>query len=902
MAWGIGIKSNVEAVPWSAAPSDGLLVSGESIGLVLSLDSSSLQARAAAYSTTFILNTTSPTPTPHPVSQLMQFVGLVTVSAMPSAEHSNATLLHNASELIVASSIIQFDVTPVDHTGLVILDGWDIGYVAKLRYLVDASETVCVVAYDATVDRHRGYCALPNLVLGDFTLHVTESGTAGLTVAEHPLVVTKCPPTYTRANATCTCPLGLYDTGSVCAPCPSGTIRDDTTAVICSECEYPRAPNDERTACTACVAGHFWDQDEALCAACPSGVTCGEGSSLADWELRPGLWRPNDKSQTVLVCAFGDMSCPGHSTGGCEGGDEPYCACGYRGPLCSECDSRDAKNKYFNGWTKDGCFLCESSNAHLSTVLFGGFVLFCLVGFMICVGTKIKRVKQHARYLQAKQLYKASSRRLRICFFTFQVIAEYTAVSDGTAGGRSHPEPSATFASVLRATNLDILGFVPFGCFLPASTFFTKLFIQTMTPAALIALLWLRVLVLSLGRDQDSKEQHTRKALHLTFLLLELLLPRTSSVVMKTFACVQFDNEFYLQEQLTQACDGGPRRRTWVAFATCMLFLYPIGVPLVVFCLLATRRKQIKVLMETMAAHGGSTSLAKVARRPSVIQNDPDFVVGAQRLSWLAVKCKYFRPSCWYMSVVLLLFRLAQTSLLVICPDQSVQASLATCFALMGCAVIRELSPYTSDSMNLTAVLGQALIFLWCFTIVLYHTGTLNRLPTALVGTVLVLATLAFFVHTLWSTYNEMSNRGNSAQPRTEASQGGDSEAPADAERDARGHADEAGDIELTSFEAPRKRGMLSPNDKPNAPDDASSGRGGSSSLWPSLDFSLCVATPKPQASLLVPPETLDSLAQLAREQLKEKDEAKLKILAERMLTLALSAGADSQDQDPDQG
>ena len=95
MAWGIGIKSNVEAVPWSAAPSDGLLVSGESIGLVLSLDSSSLQARAAAYSTTFILNTTSPTPTPHPVSQLMQFVGLVMVSAMPSAEHSNVTLLHN---------------------------------------------------------------------------------------------------------------------------------------------------------------------------------------------------------------------------------------------------------------------------------------------------------------------------------------------------------------------------------------------------------------------------------------------------------------------------------------------------------------------------------------------------------------------------------------------------------------------------------------------------------------------------------------------------------------------------------------------------------------------------------------------------------------------------------------
>ena len=221
MAWHIRVENNSEAVPWSGAPADGFLGAREAIELVLSLNSSSLQARAAVYSTTFSLNTTSPTPTPHPQTQFMTFVGLVTVSATPNAEQSTVALLNTSG--IVASSHIRFQVTPVDETGLVILDGSDIAYNAKLRYSVDSvdSETLCIVAYEAMDARHLGECELPSLTIGTFTLVVFDAAGAEVGRDSNRFAVSLCPPTYSTLGGDdkCACEPGSYDSGFVCAPC-----------------------------------------------------------------------------------------------------------------------------------------------------------------------------------------------------------------------------------------------------------------------------------------------------------------------------------------------------------------------------------------------------------------------------------------------------------------------------------------------------------------------------------------------------------------------------------------------------------------------------------------------------------------------------------------------------------
>ena len=69
----------------------------------------------------------------------------------------------------------------------------------------------------------------------------------------------------------------------------------------------------------------------------------------------------------------------------------------------------------------------------------------------------------------------------------------------------------------------------------------------------------------------------TQTVLGAILILLELLLPSISTTIFQTFGCVEFDDGFYLQAQLSLACDNTGRRKTWVAFASLMMLFYPIG-------------------------------------------------------------------------------------------------------------------------------------------------------------------------------------------------------------------------------------------------------------------------------------------------------------------------------------
>ena len=196
------------------------------------------------------------------------------------------------------------------------------------------------------------------------------------------------------------------------------------------------------------------------------------------------------------------------------------------------------------------------------------------------------------------------------------------------------------------------------------------------------------------------------------------------------------------------------------------------GVPLLFFGLIYPHRHEIKSMLgaldhEISQGKKSTSTIDELTRRKSVASRQPLFVAQARHLNWLVKKIERYRPDAWWASILLILLRLAQSSVLVLVKLQAVQAALASCAALFGVIVLREFTPYRRPSDTATAVLAQCVIFSWSFQIVLRSVGAIAHVPTALVGSFLVLFTTSVFVHAWWRASIEL--REDKARSRTES-------------------------------------------------------------------------------------------------------------------------------------
>jgi hypothetical protein len=178
LVWCLTLLANPEDAPWVASMYEGQLPAGETAEITLTLNTTLLQARNNPYLTSFILNSTSPTPTPVPITRSLA-VGLrAIVSASPDPNQSIITL-HNVGSL-TASGTIVVDVASVDSTGRAVLDASSVAYTGILTHNASTTTVTCAFAYDASIDCHRSYCALPPLKEGSFTLRVNDGDGAAV--------------------------------------------------------------------------------------------------------------------------------------------------------------------------------------------------------------------------------------------------------------------------------------------------------------------------------------------------------------------------------------------------------------------------------------------------------------------------------------------------------------------------------------------------------------------------------------------------------------------------------------------------------------------------------------------------------------------------------------------------
>lgn len=149
---------------------------------------------------------------------------------------------------------------------------------------------------------------------------------------------------------------------------------------------------------------------------------------------------------------------------------------------------------------------------------------------------------------------------------------------------------------------LEVLNFSPPECVNEGTNFYTRLLIATISPLAVI-------LVICVGvygyHRYNPKKIEDPKVLMGSFSIffIEFVLTGIATVICKTFPCTNIKGAgrvMMFEPNLT--CDSTPVRRLWLTYATAMVLVYPIGIPLFIFMLLFLQRDKIRVIMTVKKA------------------------------------------------------------------------------------------------------------------------------------------------------------------------------------------------------------------------------------------------------------------------------------------------------------
>ena len=394
---------NPESLIWLISPSTGNLSGCDEGAATLTVDLTKLASRDAPYLTGFMLRSNSFTNGSH--AQLINVNTFVTAS--PSAARSGVNVSNLAR--LTAAGTLEFVIYSIDAAGVPMRDVSNVLYVGELSAASSSiiDDVICAIAYSAAADHHVGECAMPDLATGDFALKVL-LGSELVGGGSHNFSVERCPDSFVLDDASdsCTCPAGRFALGGDCVACADGTQKPapGTDKADCAACETldnyvdGLTSNAARTACDACEDGFYRDEDGSGggCLTCPTGTVCEDNADVASMLLLEEWWRASMQSAVVLPCRYGAASCPGDaklnmsgSAAACRSTTWAYCACGYAGPLCAECDARDPDHRHYWSWTSGACAACDDGASHAPS-----WGLLSVLGVSVVLAGVIVHAKQ----------------------------------------------------------------------------------------------------------------------------------------------------------------------------------------------------------------------------------------------------------------------------------------------------------------------------------------------------------------------------------------------------------------------------------------------------------------------------------------------------------------------------
>ncbi|KAH8097901.1 sulfotransferase [Aureococcus anophagefferens] len=370
------------------------------------------------------------------------------------------------------------------------------------------------------------------------------------------------------------------------ARCPEAyyTVLDDGAFYgSCQACvDGATTVEGAATSCDLCVTGSYRDDETGECLACPSeGFECETTDvTLSALPLEAGFMRMHGRSTEALRCVGGDEACPGGPTVGCAEEDyEPD------GPYCSVCK----RGSYLND--AGHCHACgKSLGARTAVGLAVSCAALVLLGrYLSSLGSDAAATK---RAVATGRLMNKLKSKWRIMFVAFQIVYSQPALLPDV----SLPSVLEKQYHALDVVSLDFGALFPFRC--SGGDYYTGLLFATLAPIVFVAAVsgatWLRSLLSDRVADGDVKVATATVGVLVTYVVL----PAVTTEILAIYDCEALDGRDgdgatpCMRHDYSVRCEGWTYA-CYRAYATLMILVWPLGVPLLYFALLYRRRRDI---------------------------------------------------------------------------------------------------------------------------------------------------------------------------------------------------------------------------------------------------------------------------------------------------------------------
>ncbi|CAN0196399.1 unnamed protein product [Ectocarpus sp. 12 AP-2014] len=449
--------------------------------------------------------------------------------------------------------------------------------------------------------------------------------------------------------------------------CPSGTFLDfvdgDRYSDVCSGCEE----------CSDCDVA---DSSEVpTCTITPDHAQS-TGNTIETLSVDRGYWRATPSSRNILACHNGD-ACLGGETGAAD-----YCAEGYEGSYCAVCS---------DGFAESLSFTCSScSDGKATVVALVALPIMVILGliFLVYMVSKERERERDAPpagpWHRLKQLLPLQS--LKIMIVVWQILTELASVATV-----SFPDAYEQFLDGTAFLGFDFGWMLSAGCFVDID-FHDRVVTSTVGPLVALAILGLTYIVARCrNRSCDQALQKVRwKHVSMALWVSFLVYSPVSSTIFQTFSCETLDDgKTYLRVDYRIDCDSS-KHLAMEIYAGLMIFVYPIGIPLVYAALLFWGRDALKI-----------------AAVPNMEQSR---VQAAVHLS------SPYRPGCFYYEVIECARRVLLTGVIVfIFPNESGQIAVTLVMACTFALLFEALAPYDSKWDAWISRSGHVIVLLSIF-------------------------------------------------------------------------------------------------------------------------------------------------------------------------------------------
>ncbi|CAM9749701.1 unnamed protein product [Ectocarpus sp. 4 AP-2014] len=461
--------------------------------------------------------------------------------------------------------------------------------------------------------------------------------------------------------------------------CDYGTYRLDTAIqestdevfnTMCHNCG--RASTTYRSGSRSTDSGFT-----STCEAPPDHTyTIGENNTLDTLIIAWGYWRATNESGIILPCYNAD-ACTGGETGAAD-----FCATGYNGPYCAVCGS-----DYVPSFAHT-CTRCSSSRREgfVAVTIVGAVVAAIAIGVIFeCMISIEVEGDTTGCFLYRRVLRAVPVQALKIIVVVWQISTQFADAADVT-----YPGVYQRFLRAINVINFDLGSVLAVGCVWPSIDFHDRLLLSTTGPLVGVGFLAMTYRV-AMCRQRTSehavleriRHTHQKALLLLTFLVYSSV----SSMVFQTFACETLDDDVeYLRADYRIHCTD-TKHKAFEAYAWIMIFIYPVGIPLLYAFLLFQRRD---VLADKDADKTVAQSIAGL---------------------WEA-----YTPESFYYEVVECARRIMLTGVVVfIFPNDAAQFAITMLIAFFFSLVFEVMSPYKSQTDIWLSRGGHVIVFLSMF-------------------------------------------------------------------------------------------------------------------------------------------------------------------------------------------